>query len=65
MTLHPTHHLLTMTLKMLLLYLQVYVTLLVTPECVRVEERLDVEGTHQPHSQVYLVHVSSNGSMRG
>ena len=33
---------------MLLPYLQVYVTLLVTPECVRVEEGFVAEGAHQP-----------------
>ena len=31
-------------------YLQINVTLLVAPECVRVEEGFVVEGEHQPHS---------------
>ena len=49
----------------LLPHLQVYVTLLVMPECVRVEEGFAAEGAHQPHSQVYPTHVSANGSIRG
>ena len=60
----PTHHLMTNP-QVLLPYLQVYVTLLVMPADVRVEEGFVVEGAHQPHSQVYLVHMSTNGSMRG
>ena len=40
-------------------------TLLVMPECFRVEERFFAEGAHQPHSQVYLARISTNGSMRG
>ena len=43
---------------MLLPYLQVYVTLLMIPECVRVEEWFVAEGGHQPHSQVYPAHGS-------
>ena len=35
------------------------------PEGVRVEERFVAEETQQPHSQVYLAHMSVNGSMRG
>ena len=46
-------------------YLQVFVALLVMPEGVRVEERFVAEGAHQPHSQVYLAHMSANGSTRG
>ena len=49
LTLPPTHYLLTNS-QVLHPYLQVDVTLLVTPECVRVEEELVAEGAHQPHS---------------
>ena len=41
-------------------YLHVYVTFLVMPEGVRVEERFVAEGAHQPYSQVYLAHMSVN-----
>ena len=40
-------------------------TLLVMPEGVRVEEGFVAEGAHQPHPQVYLAHVCTNGGMRG
>ena len=40
-------------------------TLLVVPEGVRIEKGLVVEGAHQPHSQVYPLHVCTNGSMGG
>ena len=45
----PTHYLLTSS-QVLHPYLQVDVTLLVAPECVRVEEGFVAEGSHQPHS---------------
>ena len=61
----PTNYLMTKTLKCYSPFLQVYVALLVTSGGVRVEERFVAEGAHQPHSQVYLVHVSANGSLRG
>ena len=41
---------------------------LVVPECigiVGIEERLATDGAHQPHSQMYLLYVSTDGSMRG
>ena len=59
------HHLMTKTLKCYSPYLQVYVALLVMSEDVRVEEGFVAEGAHQPHSQEYLAHVSTNGSSRG
>ena len=46
-------------------YLQINVTLLVVPECDRVEQGFVAEGAHQPHSQVYPAHVSTNGGKRG
>ena len=46
-------------------YLQIYVTIPVMPEGVRVEKGLVAEGAHQPHPQMYLVHVCTNGGMRG
>ena len=54
-----------MLTHMLLPYLQIYVTLLVVLECVRVEEGLVAEGAHQPHPQVYLAHMCANAGMRG
>ena len=51
----PTHYFLTSS-QMLCPYLQVDVTLLVVPECVRVEEGFVAEGAHQPHPQVYPAH---------
>ena len=45
----PTQYLLT-NYQVLCPYLQVDVTLLVVPECVRVEEGFVAEGAHQPHS---------------
>ena len=59
-----THHLMTKTLKCCSPYLQVYVVLLVMPECVSIEEGFVAEGAHQPHSQVYLAHMSANSSVR-
>ena len=52
------------TLKCNIPYLQIYVTLLVMPEGVRVEKGHVVEGAHQPHTQVYLAHMCTNGGMR-
>ena len=43
----PTHYLLTNS-QVLHPYLQVDVTLLVVPECVRVEEGFVTEGAHRP-----------------
>ena len=51
--------------QVLLPLLQVYVALLVMSEGVRVEEAFVAEGAHQPHSQVYLAHMSTNGSSGG
>ena len=45
----PTYYLLTNS-QVLCPYLQVNVTLLVVPECARVEEGFVAEVAHQPHS---------------
>ena len=50
---------------MLIPILQVSMTLLVMPECVRVEEGFVAEGAHQPHSHLHPAHMSANGGTRG
>ena len=59
-----THHLLTIP-KCYFPILQISMTFLVVLEGIRIEERLATEGAHQPHSQMYLSYVSTDGSMRG
>ena len=46
-------------------FLQICMTFLVIPEGIRIEERLATEGAQQPHSQMYLFYVSTDGSMGG
>ena len=46
-------------------YLHINMTLFVEPECVQIEKGFVTGGTHQPHSQVPLAHMSANGSTWG
>ena len=46
-------------------YLQVNVTLFVVPECVWVEKGFAAGGTHQPHFQVHLAHMHTDGDTWG
>ena len=57
----PTHDLLTIP-KWYIPILQITMTLLVVLEGIRIKERLATEGAHQPHSQMYLLYVSTDGS---
>ena len=46
-------------------YLQGYMTLFMVLECVQVEEGFAAGGAHQPHSQVHLVHMHTDGGTWG
>ena len=60
----PNHHLLTIP-ECYFPILQISMTFLVVLEGIRIEERLATEGAHQPHSQMCLSYVSTDGSMGG